>query len=88
MPRVGWALFYMFVILKIPIVLLLWLVWYAVKEEPATGDDSEVREGGGGGNHPRPHKPRPPRRGPHADPLPQSPSRVRATGKKLSRSHG
>jgi hypothetical protein len=84
---VGWALFYMFVILKIPIALLLWLVWYAVREVPEPTDESDVRDDGGS-NHPRPRPPRPPRRGPHADPLPQPPARVRvAADRQLSREH-
>jgi hypothetical protein len=84
---VGWALFYMFVVLKIPIALLLYIVWWAVKEEPATDEEHDPR-GGGGSKHPRSPKPRGPRRGPHADPLPPAaPARVRAQGKKIDRSH-
>jgi hypothetical protein len=30
----GWTLFFMLVILKIPLAAALWLIWYAVKEEP------------------------------------------------------
>jgi hypothetical protein len=86
MPSVGWALFYMFVVLKIPIALMLWIVWWAVREEPAA-DETDVDGTGGGGDHPRPRKPRPPRRGPHADPLPKPPARVRAQGKTLDRQH-
>jgi hypothetical protein len=69
---------WMAVVLKIPIVALLWLVWWAAKEpEPAGADENE-----GGSKRPsRPHgpktPPRPPRRGPHSDaPLP-APRRVR-----------
>ena len=74
------AFLWMFVVLKIPIAALLWLVWWAVKEpEPPV----EVDEGEGGSKRPtRPHGPkpsRPPRRGPHEGaPLP-SPPRVRAS---------
>jgi hypothetical protein len=58
----GWTLFFMLVILKIPLAAALYLVWWAVKEEPATEEgpsDSERR--------PRrrpPSLPRFPRRGP------------------------
>jgi hypothetical protein len=72
------TIIWMAVILKIPIVALLWLVWWAAKEpEPAGAEDG----GEGGSKRPaRPHGPRPsrpPRRGPHSGaPLP-SPARVR-----------
>lgn len=68
----------MFVVLKIPIAALLWLVWWASREpEPPV----EVDQDEGGSKRPnRPHGPqpsRPPRRGPHHDaPLP-APPRVR-----------
>lgn len=68
---------WMFVVLKIPIAALLWLVWWAAKEpEPVIVDEDD-----GGSKRPdRPHGPRPsrpPRRGPHAGlPIP-SPPRVR-----------
>ena len=31
----GWTLFFMIVILKIPMIAALWLIWYAVKESPS-----------------------------------------------------
>jgi hypothetical protein len=78
----------MMVILKIPIIALLTLVWWAVKQEPepAEGDSEErLRRGP---DHPRPPRnPRPPRRGPHAEPPPATPKRVRARGKLVERSH-
>lgn len=84
----GWTFFYMFVILKIPVAFALWLVWWSVREQPATEED---RSDGGGGSrrerHPRPPRPRPPRRGPHAEPLPPAPKRVRAKARTLSPSH-
>jgi hypothetical protein len=79
---VGWAFFYMFVILKIPVVAAIWLVWWASRApEPAGGADTG---GGQGGSHPRIRPPRPPRRGPHAEPPPRAPARVRtARGRTL-----
>jgi hypothetical protein len=69
------AFIWMFVVLKIPIVALLWLVWWAVKEpEPPV----EVEEDEGGSK--RPHGPqpsRPPRRGPGHGDSPPAPARVR-----------
>jgi hypothetical protein len=86
---VGWAFFYMFVILKIPIVALLYLVWWAVQEpEPAEPDSRERERLHRGPDHPRrPRKPRTPRRGPHAEPPPAAPSRVRAHAKRIERAH-
>jgi hypothetical protein len=57
----GWTLFYMVVILKIPMVAALWLVWWAIKQEP------EPEEAPGEDRGPRrklPPLPRWPRRGP------------------------
>src|SRR3954469_18014793 len=88
----GWTFVYLMLILKIPIVALLTIVWWAIRSTP---EESEpVRDEGGGGTkvppgqprqppplrpprHPRPAPPRKPRRGPHGDPLPIPPSRTR-----------
>ena len=68
---------YLFVGLKVPLLLLFWLIYWAIKQEPdldETGDD-------GGSRRERPHPPdwhpRSPRRGPHGDPVPLPPPRVR-----------
>jgi hypothetical protein len=84
-----WAVFWLAVVMKIPIVALLLLVWYAVRE-PAT-PEQDRSDGGGGSDrdpHPRPRHPRRPRRGPHAEPAPAAPKRVRARARKLERAHG
>jgi hypothetical protein len=70
----GWTLFYMVVILKIPVVGMAWIIWWAIKSQPVVEDGAPDE---GGGQHPRPVPPRPPRRGPHAEPLPPAPQRVR-----------
>ncbi len=65
-----WAFIYLMFVLKIPIGLLLWIVWWAIRSEPESAD---APEGGGGGTkvpprqprHPRRPLPRNPRRGPH-----------------------
>jgi hypothetical protein len=83
-----WAIFWLAVVLKIPIVALLWIVWWAIKDPP----QPEPREGEGGGSdrvpgHPRVHPPHPPRRGPHGNPVPSAPRRVRvAHGRRPVRS--
>jgi hypothetical protein len=79
-----WAIFWLGVILKIPIVALLWIVWWAIKAEPAPEAAGPERGGSdrhGGG---LPRHPRPPRRGPHAQPPPPAPKRVRVVGRVLS----
>jgi hypothetical protein len=66
--------------LKVPIAALIYIVWWAIKQEP---DESSSDEDGGVKRHNRPHPPRPfprrPRRGPHGDPAPSPPARVRTT---------
>ncbi len=71
-------------ILKIPVVALLLLVRWAIKQEPY--DPQGADEDGGVSfdprprhpSHPRPRLPRGPRRGPHhGAPAPLSPPRVR-----------
>jgi hypothetical protein len=65
--------------LKIPLAGVIYIVWWAIKQEPdqppSAGDD-------GGMKRQRPHPlkpfPRRPRRGPHGDPAPPPPARVRA----------
>jgi hypothetical protein len=74
---VTWGFIWLMFILKIPIVALLTIVWWAVKAEP----EPAASDGHGGiGRHPdrpSPRWPKPRRRGPHGAPLPPSPPRVR-----------
>jgi hypothetical protein len=70
--------------LKIPLGMLLYLVWWAIRQTP---DEDGAPRGGDGGSRvgdPRhPHRPFPrrplPRRGPHGEPAPATPPRVRTT---------
>ena len=76
----AWGLIWLMLVLKIPIAALLYLVYWAVKQdgEPIVDDG----EGNGGQRRdvgPRNRPPQPPRRGPHGDPAPQSPERTRTT---------
>lgn len=77
-----WAVFWLAVVLKVPICALLYIVWWAAKDPP---EDWAADEGDGGsrrdGPHPRLRPPQPPRRGPHAEPAPQAPARVRVSGR-------
>jgi hypothetical protein len=72
-----WPIFFLAVILKIPVAGLLYLVWWAVhqtpeiEEAPPGADDHEFRR-----RRRQPPGPRDPRRGPHApdaQPLPACP---------------
>jgi hypothetical protein len=75
---VTWGFLWLMLALKIPIAALIYLVWWAIKQEP----EPESSDDGGGGSrrprhHPRKPFPRNPRRGPHGDPAPLPPARVR-----------
>lgn len=80
----GWGFVWLMLVLKIPIGLLLWLVWWAIHQTP---DDAGEAPGGDGGSkvrevrdprHPRPPFPRRPRsRGPHGEPVLAAPPRTR-----------
>lgn len=64
---------YMMFILKIPILMLFGIVWWAWKSQPVE------EENGSDGGSKRPRSPLRPRgRGPHGSPRPAAPSRIRA----------
>ncbi len=65
--------------LKIPLIGLICLVWWAIKQKPDDASSSHDDDGGIKRHRPHPRKPFPrrPRRGPHGDPAPMPPSRVR-----------
>jgi hypothetical protein len=73
---------FLMVALKIPLGMLLWLVWWAIRQTP---DEESAAQGGDGGSRvgdrERPRRPSPPhpRRGPHGDPAPTAPPRTRTT---------
>jgi hypothetical protein len=77
-----WTFIWLMFFLKIPIVALFLIVRWAVRQTP----EGHSGEDGGIGPRPRPlhpHRPRsrlprPPRRGPHREPSPGAPPRVRA----------
>ena len=76
-----WGFVWLMLALKIPLAGLIYIVWWAIKQEPedASGSDDD----GGVRRRERPHPPEPfprrPRRGPHGDPAPHPPARVRTT---------
>jgi hypothetical protein len=81
-PRRGalvtWGFIWLMFILKIPIFMLLGIVWWAARQDPdAAGQDGD----GGVKRHPHRRPPRPPhsprRRGPHGEPAAPAPPRMR-----------
>ena len=69
---------YMMFVLKIPIIGLLWIVWWAIHQTPETQQTSGQDDGGTKPTpHPRGPLPHVPRRGPHGDPPTPAPARVR-----------
>jgi hypothetical protein len=76
---VTWGFVWLMLALKLPLAALIYIVWWAIKQEP---DESSSDDDGGIKRHrPHPREPfhRRPRRGPHGDPAPQPPARVRTT---------
>jgi hypothetical protein len=85
---VGWGFIWLMFILKIPIIALLLIVWWAVRSEPEEKSEDRGSGGDGGIKHPRhPRKPFPrrPRRGPHGDPALPSPPRTRSVVARAKR---
>ena len=75
-----WGFVWLMLALKIPLIGLICIVWWAIKQEPDDTSQSKGDDGGGiKRKHPHAHGPfrRPPRRGPHGDPAPPPPARVR-----------
>jgi len=66
------TMFYMVVILKIPILMLFGIVYWAWKQTP-----EEEHHDGNGGETTQPEPVRPRGRGPHGEPQPPAPQRVR-----------
>jgi len=87
----GWTFVYLMVFLKLPIIALLLIVWWAIRQKPETGEPPPD-EGDGGSRKPRHPRPplRPlPRRGPHHGATPPAPpSRVRAVSGHAGHGHG
>jgi hypothetical protein len=72
-----WPIFFLAVVLKVPVACMLYLVWWAIRQAPAVEEappepgDHEFRRW-----RLQPRRPRDPRRGPHApdaQPLPDCP---------------
>lgn len=72
----------MLVILKIPVVYVGWVIWWAVKAEPEIGTQGGT-EGVNWKPWLRPNDPRPRRRGPHSVPE-RGPERGRRPRDRIS----
>ena len=74
-----WGFLWIMLALKLPLAALIYIVWWAIKQEPE--DESSSDDDGGINRRRRPHPrqpfPRRPRRGPHGDPAAHPPARVR-----------
>jgi hypothetical protein len=74
----AWGFIWIMLVLKIPLALLLYTVWWAVK---ATPEPVETDGGDGGSGDREPPEPKPPRwprrRGPHGEPVVPPPPRTR-----------
>jgi hypothetical protein len=70
---------WMMLVLKIPLAGLIGIVWWAIKQTPEDEAPPSDDDGGIKRRPPHPHRPFPrrPRRGPHGDPAPLPPARVR-----------
>ena len=79
-----WGFLWLMLALKIPLIGLIWIVWWAIKQEPEDAPSKRDDDGGLRRRHPHSRGPfrRPPRRGPHGDPVPLAPSRVRTVRAK------
>jgi hypothetical protein len=77
-----WGFIWLMLVLKIPLVGLFWIVWWAIHAVNEPGDAHD--EQGGQGELPKAPSPRPqapPRtRGPHGEPAPSAPPRIRVPG--------
>jgi len=77
-----WTFIWLMAFLKIPIVALFLIVRWAVRQTPEgfSGQDGGIGPlpGPVHPRHPRSRLPRPPRRGPHREPVPGSPPRIRS----------
>ena len=60
-----WELIFMVLILKIPLVYVCWVVWWAIRAEPEVGADGDSVHQFSWKPWHRPEGPRPRRGGPH-----------------------
>jgi hypothetical protein len=80
---VTWGFLWIMLALKIPLIALIVLVWWAIRQKP---EEPQGSDDDGGIKREHPHRPRPfprrPRRGPHGGLPPIPPARVRTVRAK------
>ena len=74
-----WGFLWLMLVLKIPLIALLWIVWWAIHavDDPASTADEDGGSAVDQGPRPPALPNRPRSRGPHGEPQPPSPPRVR-----------
>jgi hypothetical protein len=81
---VTWGFLWLMFAIKIPLIALIILVWWAIRQKPEEPPSASDDDGGIKREHS--HRPRPfprhPRRGPHGGLPPAPPSRVRSVRAK------
>ena len=81
-----WGFLWIMVLLKIPLVALLWIVWWAVHATPDPEAEAGSDDGGiHGPREPTPEPVGPRRRGPHGDPVVPAPPRTRTPARSRDR---
>ena len=82
----AWGFIWIMLVLKIPLVMLLYTVWWAIKQTPEPVDSDQGDGGTGDREPPVPERPRwPRRRGPHGDPTVPAPPRTRTAAQSRDR---
>lgn len=81
-----WGFLWLMFAIKIPLIALIILVWWAIRQKPEEPPSASDDDGGIKRLHPHrrpyPRHPRPPRRGPHGGLPPTPPARVRSVRAK------
>jgi hypothetical protein len=60
-----WEIIFMVLVLKIPMIYVCWVVWWAIRAEPVVGSDGDEAQQVNWTPWRRPSGPRPRRGGPH-----------------------
>ena len=81
-----WGFLWIMLALKIPLIALIVIVWWAIRSKP---EEPPFSDGDGGIRREHSHRPRPfprnPRRGPHGGLPPAAPARVRTVRARARR---
>jgi hypothetical protein len=83
----GWGFVWLMLVLKIPIAMLLYIVWWAIKQSDEPAPDASGEGGARAPVHPRRPLPSAPRRGPHGEPQLPAPPRTRTVVARSRETH-